>query len=94
MQYPAPLSCVAPVGASVSPSDVIRLVGESCPQEDYRGKRVVLIIPDSTRTCPVGQLFQVLHAHLGEVVRELDVMIALGTHQPMSEEAICQRLEI
>ena len=94
MQYPTPLSCVAPVGASVSPSDVIRLVGESCPQEDYRGKRVVLIIPDSTRTCPVGQLFQVLHAHLGEVVRELDVMIALGTHQPMSEEAICERLEI
>jgi hypothetical protein len=28
------------------------------------------------------------------VAAALDVMIALGTHQPMSEEAICHRLEI
>jgi nickel-dependent lactate racemase len=27
-------------------------------------------------------------------VAKLDVIIALGTHQPMSEEAICERLEI
>ncbi|NBV85421.1 MAG: hypothetical protein EBS01_03970, partial [Verrucomicrobia bacterium] len=55
---------------------------------------MVLIIPDSTRTCPVGQLFQMLHAHLSGAVRGLDVMVALGTHQPMSEAAICERLEI
>jgi nickel-dependent lactate racemase len=39
-------------------------------------------------------LFQTLHAHLKGTVRGLDVMIALGTHQPMSEEAICERLDI
>ncbi len=53
-----------------------------------------MIIPDSTRTCPVGLVFQRLHAHLGGAVRALDIMVALGTHQPMSEEAICERLEI
>ncbi len=62
--------------------------------DEFRNQKVVLIIPDSTRTCPVGLLFQTLHAHLQGAVRGLDVMIALGTHQPMSEEAICQRLDI
>ncbi|MCI0743838.1 MAG: lactate racemase domain-containing protein, partial [Verrucomicrobia subdivision 3 bacterium] len=33
-------------------------------------------------------------AQIGGVTGAFDVMIALGTHQPMSEEAICQRLEI
>jgi nickel-dependent lactate racemase len=58
------------------------------------GKRVLLIVPDSTRTAPVGLLFRVLHDLLGSQVRNLDVMIALGTHPPMSDEAINQRLEI
>jgi nickel-dependent lactate racemase len=51
-------------------------------------------VPDGTRTAPVGLLFQSLFRQIGEVTRALDVLIALGTHQPMSEKAICQRLEI
>lgn len=94
MNLPPPISRVAATGSSVSPENVAQLVAEGCPLEDYRGKRVVLIIPDSTRTCPVGQLFKILHAHLGGAVQVLDVMVALGTHQPMSEEAICERLEL
>jgi nickel-dependent lactate racemase len=74
--------------------DVSELIAQSCPVEDFRGQRVLMIIPDSTRTCPVGLVFQRLHAHLGGAVRALDIMVALGTHQPMSEEAICERLEI
>src|SRR6185503_12376326 len=50
--------------------------------------------PDGTRSAPVGLLFQTLHRQLGEVTQAFDVLIALGTHQPMSETAICQRLEI
>ena len=42
----------------------------------------------------MGLLFRALHAQLAPVAGALDVMIALGTHQPMSEAAICQRLEI
>jgi nickel-dependent lactate racemase len=58
------------------------------------GKRVLLVVPDSTRTAPVGLLFRVLHDLLGEQTKSLDVLIALGTHPPMSEEAIRRRLEI
>ena len=70
------------------------LVAQACPAKDYRDKRVLLIVPDGTRTAPVGLLFQTLHRQLGEVTKAFDVLIALGTHQPMSETAICQRLEI
>src|SRR3954451_18920194 len=56
------------------------------------GKRVLLIVPDSTRTAPVGLLFRVLHELIGEEARRLDVLIALGTHPPMSDEAINRRL--
>lgn len=58
------------------------------------GKKVLLIVPDSTRTAPVGLLFRVLHDLLGAQSKSLDVMIALGTHPPMSEAAILERLEI
>ena len=55
---------------------------------------MLLIVPDGTRTAPVGLLFEALHAQLAQITKALDVLIALGTHQPMSEAAICQRLEV
>lgn len=73
---------------------VAELVARACPEAAFRGQRVLLIIPDHTRTAPVGLMFKALHAQLGEVTRALDVLVALGTHPPMSEAAICQRLEI
>ncbi len=53
-----------------------------------------MIVPDATRTCPLGELFKSIHARIGATANAVDVMIALGTHQPMSDEAICERLEI
>ncbi|HXG47016.1 MAG TPA: lactate racemase domain-containing protein [Methylomirabilota bacterium] len=84
----------APAGGHVEPEQVTDLVERACPVDSYRGRRVLLIVPDGTRTAPVGLLFKAIHARLGPVAARLDVMIALGTHQPMTEEAICQRLEI
>ncbi|HMO58381.1 MAG TPA: lactate racemase domain-containing protein, partial [Roseiflexaceae bacterium] len=52
------------------------------------GKRVLLIVPDGTRTAPLPQLFRLIHAALAPRVAALDVLIALGTHQPMSQEQI------
>src|SRR5262249_8774330 len=58
------------------------------------GKRVLLIVPDSTRTAPVGLLFRTIHDLLGHEAKSLDVLIALGTHPPMSDAAINRRLEV
>jgi nickel-dependent lactate racemase len=70
------------------------IVRQSLPVADYRDKRVLLVIPDSTRTAPVGIMFKHIFAQIGSITRHLDILIALGTHPPMSEDAICGRLEI
>jgi nickel-dependent lactate racemase len=58
------------------------------------GKKLLLVVPDATRTAPVGLLFETIFDLVGEKVAQFDVMIALGTHPPMSEEQINARLEI
>lgn len=51
-------------------------------------KRVLVIIPDGTRTAPIPLLFRLLYEQLGQRVAQLDYLIALGTHPPMVQEAI------
>ena len=88
------ISTVAKVGETISPEQVRELLTKACSLSDYNGKRVLVIVPDSTRTAPVGLMFQTLYDQIGISASAFDVMIALGTHPPMSEEAICARLEI
>ena len=64
------------------------------PADDFAGKRLLLVVPDATRTAPLPLLFDALYAKLRPVVTQLDVMVALGTHPPMSEAAICRLLGI
>lgn len=73
---------------------VAEIVAEGCPVADLQGKKILLIVPDATRSCPLGMVFKEVHRQLAEKAASLDVMIALGTHPAMSEEAICERLEI
>lgn len=78
----------------LSDSQVAELVEQALPVATYQGKKVLLIVPDHTRTAPVGLLFKTIFEQIGETVKEIDVLVALGTHPAMSEEAICGRLEI
>jgi len=52
------------------------------------GKRVLLLVPDHTRTCPLPMMFRLIYERLAPRVRELNVLIALGTHPPMSPDRI------
>jgi nickel-dependent lactate racemase len=70
------------------------VVQQACARGEYAGRKVLLIIPDATRTAPVGAVFKAIFDQIGDLTEELDILVALGTHQPMSEEAICGRLEI
>ncbi|MCS1406946.1 MAG: hypothetical protein M2R45_00102 [Verrucomicrobia subdivision 3 bacterium] len=85
---------IASAGAQVSAAEVARLVGKTCPLSEYAGQRVLAIIPDATRSAPVGMVFKAFYDQVAGAVRQLDIMVALGTHQPMSEQAICKRIEI
>ena len=88
------VNALAAENASLSPEQVLSVVTSACDGYDWKGKKVLLIVPDATRTAPVGPVFAVLHSVISERCEALDVMVALGTHPPMSEEAICARLEI
>jgi lactate racemase len=69
---------------------VRQLLAEVCESLPLDGKRVLVIIPDGTRTAPIPLFFRLLYEHLGQRVARLDYLIALGTHPAMSEEAIDQ----
>src|SRR4026208_804073 len=88
------ISRIAAAGASLGSAEVADVLAQACPPKEYKGKKILLIVPDGTRTAPIGQVFQALFRQLGHETKSLDVLIALGTHQPMSEAAICARLEI
>ena len=68
--------------------DIQHLLAQACDSLPLDGKRVLMIIPDGTRTAPIPLFFRLLYAQLGQRVAQLDYLIALGTHPPMSEEAI------
>ena len=68
--------------------DVRQLIAQACESLPLDGKRVLVIIPDSTRTAPIPLFFRLLYEQLGRRMARLDYLIALGTHPPMSEEAI------
>jgi nickel-dependent lactate racemase len=78
----------------LSGSDVAQRVAQALPTGDCQDKRILLIVPDATRSAPVGLMFRTIYNQIGAVVKQLDVLVALGTHPPMSESAICNRLEI
>ena len=68
--------------------EVHDLMAEALAQANLDGKRVLVIIPDHTRTAPIPLFFRLFHDLLAERVAALDYLVALGTHQPMSEEAL------
>ncbi|MCD6289777.1 MAG: DUF2088 domain-containing protein [Anaerolineae bacterium] len=75
-------------------SEVREIMSTGLEQANLAGKRVLIIIPDGTRSGPVNMFFRLFHELLWGKVAALDYLIALGTHQPMSEEAIHHRLGV
>jgi len=55
---------------------------------DLEAKRVLVITPDNTRSGPMPMIFRLMADSLLPRVKKLDFLVALGTHQPLSLEAI------
>jgi lactate racemase len=82
------------VERDLSVEEIRTILADAFAREPFDGKRILMIIPDSTRTAPIGLMFREIAALLQPRAKQLDVLIALGTHPPMSQEAIDQRLEM
>ena len=78
----------------LSADDLRSFVQRAIQQETVDGKRVLFIIPDSTRSMPMPALFRALHDTLHQRVAKMDYLIALGTHPPMPEDAINKMLGV
>ena len=76
----------------LDPAQVAAFVTDALAGADLDGKRVCLVVPDGTRTCPLPLIMRAVHASLHQRVEELTVVIALGTHQGMSEEHLARHL--
>ncbi|HEV2952968.1 MAG TPA: lactate racemase domain-containing protein [Candidatus Dormibacteraeota bacterium] len=64
------------------------LLSEGLQRLNLAGKRVLIIIPDSTRSAPLPLMYRLLCELTLPSVKRLDFLIALGTHQPMPDDAI------
>jgi nickel-dependent lactate racemase len=82
------LLSIGSANSYLSEDDVREFVRQALAQADLDGKRVLVIIPDSTRTAPIPLFFKLFYEELWGRVTALDYLVALGTHQPMSEEAL------
>lgn len=79
---------VGPMDRNLPPEEVEAMILRSLDALALKGKRVLIIIPDGTRTMPLPLFFRTLVRGLrGAGARRITFLIALGTHPPMSLEA-------
>ncbi len=74
--------------------ELVDFAAQAFEELDVDGKRVLFLIPDSTRSMPMPAMFRGLFNALHERVAKMDYLIALGTHPPMPDEAIHKLLGI
>ena len=61
------------------------IIAEALATVSVEGKRVLIIIPDGTRSMPMPVMFTWFQQILKPRVKALDYLVALGTHPPMSD---------
>lgn len=76
------------VNQKITRGDVQNLLSQDLGRLDLSGKKILVIIPDGTRTAPISMLFTTLCNILTRSAKLLDFLIALGTHPVMPEGEI------
>ena len=69
-------------------AEVKTLIEEGTPAKLYEGKKVLVLTPDTTRTCPLPMMVRAVRKIIGTRSAALDFMVAQGTHPPMTESDI------
>ncbi len=77
---------------SLSDLDIEEEIVKGLESLPLANKRMLVIIPDRTRTMPLPLCFRLLVKHLRPRAQQITFLIALGTHPPMREDAILKML--
>jgi nickel-dependent lactate racemase len=72
--------------------EVRAFIAEQLAGIDADGRSVCVLVPDGTRSCPLPLLVGAVHQALHGRVSRLTVLVALGTHAAMSEDALAAHL--
>ncbi|MFN8497094.1 MAG: lactate racemase domain-containing protein [Anaerolineae bacterium] len=71
--------------AYLTTEEVERIVVAGLDKLPLAGKRVLVIVPDQTRTMPLPMFFRLLTRTLRPRAQAVDFLVALGTHPPLDD---------
>jgi len=74
--------------AVISENGIKKIIEDGTPPGLYDKKRVLVLTPDATRTCPLPMVIRSVREVIGERCTKLDFMVALGTHSPLPEKEL------
>ena len=72
----------------MTPAEIRQIFTEGMASLPVDGRRVLVIIPDGTRTMPMPLMFSLFQELLRPRLAQLDFLVALGTHQPMDDDQL------
>jgi lactate racemase len=74
----------------LSEDETRALVREALASAEFDARRVLVLIPDGTRTMPLPLMFRLIQECLASRAAALDYLVALGTHPPMNDFELSQ----
>jgi nickel-dependent lactate racemase len=64
------------------------IIAEGTPDDLVADKKVLVLTPDATRTCPLPRMITAVKEVIGKRAERLDFMVALGSHHPLEDRQI------
>lgn len=86
------IQATAPAGQLLTESEIRGTLTQALERQ-FTNQRLLVLIPDHTRSLPLPFLFRALVEILHDT-RQLDFMVALGTHPALSDESLDQLVGI
>ncbi len=74
--------------------DMASISREAVSSWGIEGKKVLIVVPDGTRSCPMDVMLPILYDLIAPKAGSMDILIALGTHSPMSDVEIGRRFGV
>lgn len=72
----------------LSKGQIQEIIAAGTPASLYENRRILVLTPDGTRSCPLAMMIHILAEAIGSRAAKLDFMVALGTHPILREEQI------
>lgn len=85
---PSPVVSKALATGFLAATDIEAVIAKGLAAMPLDGCRVLVVIPDGTRTMPMPLVFSILGTELAGRVRQLDYLIATGTHVAMTDSQL------